>query len=629
MPVAKIRPAARASSPVCDIEIPPQRTPKDTQVDQLDSSAKPCPTTAPPNDPTLSALASPFAYAAPNPSTFRPDIFFNPLFPTEDVWDAGVRPPRLVNRDGSLRAVDDWKKDLPANKADAIRQVAASLKRGDGAPYQYLAYGSDFDNFRPTINKGLERGGGECDWFTAVGYRALVEILGKDNIKAIQVFANGGWHNVVSYRDPTSNKWNIMNYQKLVSTEASDPVEAARSFFGNVELLVVYEVNGPDEKSNILYRARSDHQATLTASLATPGVLGAMTPNYGTTRGLNEGTMRSRAGNNTHNASQVVGTGIALTAQGAGVTVAVKGTTDSFDRAGVSYEGRLDNGGALGAKATITRDVSGKGWNFFLGGEYWHLDDNSYIGVVLGAELRQNIGTERMKDDQTLQTIAPALAVQGGNSANLLGDAQTQHQVMWFWNGRAQVAAPIVINANDREVVADRSNGMSQGGVLDPSFFGAAEIGVNTGFAAHATITPSITFDATTALRIYAQDPTLSGWPVGIGASADARLSYQSEQGRVSAGVQGGFGLYDRDVALGGYLIGDFDIHPSVSLGGSVQAGMFTDRSRYGQTNAGVKLKLSEAANARLGGGAIFTQAPDASIKAAPTIGIAFEVATP
>lgn len=559
----------------------------------------------------------PEAAPSPDPSTFRPEQPRLTTYPTFDAHDAGIATPRLVNTDGSLRSPTEWRTELSSDPQTAIRQVAAALWHGDGAPYSYQAYGTDLSQARPSINDGLARGGGECDWFAAVGYHALAPVLGSDNVKAVQVFANGGWHNVVTFRNPDTGLWDIMDYNNVVSVGAATPGAAVRGYFGNIELGVLYETNDPNAKASIAYRLRSDHQATLTGALSQPGLAGAMSPTYGATRGLNERPARpggddAQLGGSTSGARVAVGD----------VTVDVRATPDGFVRGGVSFLTPTGADTQAGAKATVVRDSSGRGVNVFVAGEWWHIDDDSYFGVVAGAELRVGAGTDMMSGRE-LTTLAPALALQGGHRFSLVGDRDTPHQLSWFWNGRLQLAAPFVLNEDERADVGSGSNGNTS--VLDPGFLGLAELGVNTGLAARFQLGERLRLDTTGVVRVIGQDPTLSGWPVGIGAQLDARMTYADGPWTASVGATAGIGLYDRDILWSVYANGDYAVSPDLSVGLNGSGGQFTSREAFGQAMFGVRGNVGDNTRLRGGAGVVITGAPDGPTQVVPSIGITIE----
>jgi hypothetical protein len=524
----------------------------------------------------------PIAGSIVDPTTIRPTPPDQP-FPTGFAFvDArDVKTPNLGTA-GNLRPVEDWAKELSSDPMTAVKQVGAALTHTPGKPYQYNAYGADLSKVRPSINEGLANGGGECDWFAAVGYFALTSSgrFKKEDVAVMQVFASGGWHNVVTFKNPNTGKWDILDYSRVVSVGADSQADAMRAYFGNHELGIVYRTDDPNEKAAIAFRVRSDHQATISGLMSQPGIGAAMSPTFGSLPGLNEGKAFSPAG------AGLGSTGSGLAVQAGPFSVDARMGPKGPDRIGASVLVPTKDGDLAGGKLLIARDASGKGAYIFAGGEWWRLRENSYIGVVAGAELRVGAGTQRL-ETTTLTSLAPALSVNGGVSGDIIGDKQSRFQWSWFTNGRLQVLAPLVLTAPGRAEVDGNSNGVSAGGVLDPGFLGLAAITLNAGTQFRYQIDPRLSVQGSLIARAEAQDPTLSGSPVAPGVFGDAHLAYRSSDVQVDVGARAGYGIYDRDVMWGLYGAVGLPVGASGSLSTQVGVGQFTDKTGYGYLHVG------------------------------------------
>ncbi len=542
---------------------------------------------------------------------------YGTAFPSFDAHAEKVEPPRLMTEDGRYRAVADWGRELSRDKTTAVRQVAAALWHGKDAPYRYLPYGT-LDKARPTVNAGLKRGGGECDWFAAVGYQALLasRAFKRDDLWMGQVYANGGWHNVVFFKNQ-SGTWDVLDYQKVVSVDARTPAEAMRSYFGNHERGELYRADDPDQRAEIGSKVRSDHQATLAGFLSQPGIDGGMSPSFGSTAGLNEGLSGALLPRD----SGLGTSGSGLRVSAGGFTVDGRLGPEGLDRAGFSFLTAPSDGKVAGIKGLVVRDTSGEGINLLAAGEWWNIQPNSYLGVVVGAEARLGIGTQRMKDEGTLTTVAPIAAVQGGFSGDISGNASSPARWGWFTNGRAQLAAPLVVNQAGQERIDKNSNGLSLGGVLDPGFLGNVEVGANAGLSARYAISPVLSVSGTATARVELQDFTLNGWPVAVGGQLEARLSYRGRSADAELGAAGGYGVYDRDVLWRVYVGAGSDVSRSIALSAQVGAGQFMSREGFAHVQVGVKTRLGPVTLSGSAGLSAVT-APDQPAQLVPALGL-------
>jgi hypothetical protein len=546
-----------------------------------------------------------------DPTTFKPSEPYITSFPTFDAHKAGIAPPALTSG-GTLRSVADWSKELSTDPMTAVRQVGAALWHGDGAPYRYKSGAGDI---RLSVNEGVASGGGQCDWFSALGYYALTSSgrFKREDVMVGQVYANGGWHNVIFFKNPGSGKWDVLDYQNVVSVGADSPEDAMRKYFRNHELGVLYRVDDPNAKASQVIKVRSDHQATLTAALSQPGIDGAMNPSFGSTAGLNEG---NRAAHN----------GLGASASGARVQVG-DATADArfgpsgFDRVGAAYLTQNAAGNFVGVKGLLVRDTSGEGVNMLVAGEWWSIQKGHYIGIVGGAEARFGIGTQRMKGECTMTTIAPVAAIQGGVDRDVIGDDSSRLQWGFFLNGRFQLSAPFVLNAAARARVGSNANGLSPGGALDPSFLGAAALDVNAGTTARYRVQPNLTLSGTGVVRLAGQDPTLTGSPVAVGGQLDTRLSYEGDKVDLEAGASAGYGIYDRDVLWRVYAGAGGTMAPSWLVSGQVGAGQFMSGDGFANATLGLT-KKTETFSISAGVGATGVKSPGQPVNLLPSLGI-------
>lgn len=553
-----------------------------------------------------------------DPTSVRPFEPYVTSYPFLDVHALGVQPPRMKNDDGTLRPVQDWGRELSKDPMTAVQQVGAALWHGNGAAYSYLPYGN-LENSRPSVNGGLAKGGGECDWFAAVGYEALIAsgAFKKDDVMVGQVYANGGWHNVVFFKNPNTQKWDVLDYQNVVSVGGNTPEEAMRKYFRNHELGVLYRADDPNKKASIVTKVRSDHQATLNASLAQPGIDAAMAPSFGSTKGLNEGPGGVTPA--TGNGPGMTNSGLRMRA--GELTVDGRVGLNGLDRAGIAYDHTMANGQVAGIKGLVVRDTSGEGVNLFIGGEWWSIQKNSYIGVVGGAEARFAIGTQRMKGEGTMTTIAPAASVQGGYNDDFVGDADSRVRWGWFVNGRFQIAAPLVLNQAGRDRVAHNSNGISAGGIIDPGFLGNVAINANAGTAVSLRITPKVTASASAVARVELQDYTLTGWPVALSGEFDAKLSYKGDKIDIEGGLSAGTGLYDRDILWRAYAGIGVSVAPNKVVNAQLSAGQFQSGEGFANGYLGVTKDVGPFTLSG-GAGATVITAPGQDPRVVPSIGL-------
>ena len=174
-----------------------------------------------------SSLAPQAAAPTIEPTRFGPAQKPLRTFETINAMDHDVPPVKLQADDGSLRPVDAWREELSSDPQTAILQVARALRHNDSTPYQYKPYGSDLSEVRPPINEGLERGGAECDWFASVGYYALSERLGRENVRVASVHPLRTQHEEIArdlrYREHGIQEHPLRNDQQATWCRSNDP----------------------------------------------------------------------------------------------------------------------------------------------------------------------------------------------------------------------------------------------------------------------------------------------------------------------------------------------------------------------------------------------------------------------
>lgn len=576
-------------------------------------AAKAAPTTPPPAGPALAVPRTFLERVVEDPSRLPLALSYRTSLVTEDSGAGGVTS---VSTQG-FATPQAWASTLFGSSMNKLRQIAQSIN-DVGANFAYLGSLSAGE-IRTSVQTFWDRGGGQCDGFHSFAAWAAVAsgALPASDVRVVQAYANGGWHNVMLFKNPETHLWDVMNYTDMVHTGATSPSAAARTFFANCELAVVYEVPDKDKKPQIDYLMNSDHRATIGGVFAAPGLGEALTPSYGTPRGLNEPGGPS-APNLQRSQLQLDSRGVYVSHDGVSAA-AMHDPVSGGDRYGASVllPSGLAGKDLAGAKILVVREPTG-GTSVFAGGEWWHMRDNAYIGVIGGVELRDNIFTQRLS--APLTELAPILGVNVGNSRTLIRNDKLE--VTALWNGHLRLGVPFALTTESRAGIATNALGNSPGGYIDPGFVGLIDVGVNAGASARYRFTPGLTLDASAVARVQAMDPTFNDIPARFGVDGAVKLSYVQSGLHVSVGASGGTGIFDRDVVARGSGALAYDLSPKLSLSAMATAGQYKSGDAFAIAAGTITARLSKTTSVQLYGGAMGQRVADARAEVVPTFGL-------
>jgi hypothetical protein len=524
-----------------------------------------------------------------DPTRIRPAIPYPGTFKTDDTDKDGTQPASFSKG----MTAEQWVTGIHGTAMEKIRQIAASINPGPAFPYLSQASAADL---RMSINGYFAAGTTQCNGYASIKAWALVTsgALPASDVKVVQAYANGGWHNVALFKNPETHLWDVINYNNVVTVGADSPSAAAESYFGNAQLIAIYHIKDAASKPVVDYLDNSAWRALMGGEFAAPGIGQAMNPIQGAQEGMNEmgGPGRPPAQQKS----------LSFDNQGGflrydDVTVmARRDPVAGADRYGFSVLHATSSTDVAGGKITAMHEPGG-GWSIFAGGEWWRFSDHGYIGVVAGLELRDGIRSETM-DGVPLNTLGPVAGVNGGNDVDIVGhklsvdDKPSRFYLGWFWNGRFRVGVPITLTKPDQAQVLANANGVSPGGYIDPGFVGLADVNVNSGLRAQVHATQRFTIDAQAALRLQAFDPTFNGWPVIPAFAGKIKASYDSDNLAATLAVQGGTGIFARDVVIGPSGTLGLRVGSKVTVGVLASGGLYKDGTPYATAGANVDFKL-------------------------------------
>ena len=539
-----------------------------------------------------------------HPGRIRPWVPYPGSFPTDDTSADGT--PVAPYTQGQTPAA--WVAGFQGSTWEKIREISASLNPSNSL-YPYLSNLSA-DQIRGSIDYYFSDGpqgyGAQCNGYASDKAWALVAsgALPASDVKVVQAYANGGWHNVTLFRNPDTRLWDVINYNNIAFVEGDSPSAASESYFGNAQLLVVYHIKNDTSNPVVDYLDNSPWRALIGGLFAAPGVSMAMNPPQGSQHGLNE------QGDSTQPTRS---TPLTLSGDDQGAYVRYDGVTviarhdpvAGADRYGVSTVHPLNGTDVWESKCALMREPT-QGLSLFCGGGWWRFlsQDRGYVGLVIGGEYRNGISSETM-DGVPLDTLGPILGVNGGNKINIVGNGTTPFRFDWIWNGRFRVGAPFTLTKPDQSQVLSNANGVSPGGFIDPGFVGLVDANVDTGLQLRDQITKRLGVEAQALTRVQGFDPTFNGWPVRLAYDGRVRMVYSSSNFATTWTVQGGTGNFARDVLVGcaGSVGGRVANHWLLGALGS--GGLFVDGTRYAMGGANLDYLITNRMRVGVWGGVI------------------------
>ena len=553
-----------------------------------------------------------------HPGRIRPWIPYPGSFPTDHTDTDGTTPIPYTQGE----TPQQWVLGFHGSQRQKIQEISASLN--PSTDYPYLG-GLSAGQIRGSINfyfsPTSEGYGTQCNGFMSDKAWALVQsgALPASDVRVVQAYANGGWHNVVLFRDPDTRLWDVINYTKIVMVGGDSPSAAAESYFGNAGLLAIYHIKDASSNPVIDYLDNSPWRALIGGLFAAPGVGLAINPPQGSQHGLNEQGDSSQP---TRSYPLVVsGDDGGGYVRYDGVTVLARhDPIAGADRYGVSTVHPINDTDVWESKCALMREPN-QGLSLFCGGGWWRFSrgDKGYVGIVAGGEYRNGISSETM-DGVPLDTLGPVIGVNGGNKVVILSNWLTS--LNWVWNGRFRVGAPFTLTKPDQVQVLSNANGVSPGGYLDPGFVGLADVNIDTGLQLRAQISTHVGIEAQALTRAQGFDPTFNGWPVRVAFDGRTKIAYTSANFAATATVQGGDGNFARDVVLGGAGSIGARVASKWLLGALASGGLFVDGTRYAMGGLNVDYVISSRMKVQIWGGAVGQGAIGFNIR--PTGGASF-----
>ena len=551
-----------------------------------------------------------------HPGRIRPWIPYPGHWATDNTYTDGTQP--IVYTPGETP--QQWVQGFNGAFGQKLREIAVSQNPSAAFPYlSNLSAGQ----IRGSIDYYFDTGGTQCNGYASIKAWAIVQtgLLPASDVRVVQAFANGGWHNVVLFRNPATRLWDVMNYENIVSVGGDSPSAAAESYFGNAGLLAIYHVKDATSNPVIDYLDNSPWRALVGGLFAAPGVSMAINPPQGSQHGLNEQGDSSQP---TRSSPLVVsGDDGGGYARYDGVTVLARhDPIAGADRYGVSTVHPINDTDVWESKCALMREPN-QGLSLFCGGGWWRFlsRDRGYLGVVVGGEYRNGISSETM-DGVPLDTLGPVIGINGGNKVNIYGNVSAPVRFDWVWNGRFRVGAPFTLTKPDQAQVLSNANGVSPGGYIDPGFVGLADVNVNTGLQLRAQVSTHVGVQVQALTRVQGFDPTFNGWPIRIAFDGRVRFVYESPNFAATATAQGGDGNFARDVVVGGAGSIGARVASKWLLGALASGGLFVDGTRYAMAGPNVDFLISSNMKVQIWGGAIGQGATEFNIR--PTGGANF-----
>jgi hypothetical protein len=534
-----------------------------------------------------------------HPGRIRPWVPYPGHWATDDTYTDGTQAIPYTPGE----TPQQWVQGFSGSYGQKLREIAASLNPNPAFPYlSNLSAGQ----IRGSINYYFSQQGTQCNGYASIKAWALEAsgTLPMKDVKVTQAFANGGWHNVVDTRNPTTHFWDIVNYGNIASVEGDSPSATSESYFGNAGLLAIYHIKDASSNPVIDYLDNSPWRALVGGLFAAPGVSLAINPPQGSQHGLNEQGDSSQP---TRSSPLVVSAddGGAY-ARYDGVTVLARhDPIAGADRYGVSTVHPINDTDVWESKCALMREPN-QGLSLFCGGGWWRFlsRDRGYLGVVVGGEYRNGISSETM-DGVPLDTLGPTVGINGGNKVNIYGSTTSPVRFDWVWNGRFRVGVPFTLTKPDQAQVLSNANGVSPGGYIDPGFIGLADANVNTGLQLRARVSTHVGVEAQALARVQGFDPTFNGWPARIGGDGRVKVMYESPNFAATATVQGGYGVFARDVVIGGAGSVGARVAPKWLVGTLASGGLFMDGTRYAMAGPNVDFLISSNMKVQVWGGGV------------------------
>ncbi len=567
--------------------------------------------------------------------------------------DASTRPadvPTYLGPDGQRLPLEQIAQSLRGDP-NAVWKIANIISRiapaGQSGPIiGYAGEVDDLNEFHLAPEEVWRTGRAQCDGIMAVAVYLLNASGAASEAYGSQAFIDGLWHNPIPYRDATTGRWMIMNYQNVVTLPAdvTNAADALRAYYPH-GAFVVYSINTPQDRPVALYHARTDGSAMQVGAAFSPGIGAAMAGEYGTLRGHNDqpgapglpGPSDRRTNTTNLEVSRVRmsqttrgGTRVEAEARAPGIIGTLgraPGVATDFmpDRAGVGVLTPAGQHGAAGGKLLYYRHAGGQaGTTATAAGEYWYVNGGNFIGVVAGVEGHFDIPSPY--DGARLSTVAPFVGVSGGTTHTIVNSERVRAEA--FWNGHARLTLPLSVTDATRNSVSESSNGNIEGGWMDHGALAAgSSLGANAGARVDVRLSDRVSAGAQVAGHAEVTDPTLAplSMYVPFRGSVDASGRVRYDGPRVQAEVGGSYtvgSIYDRDSRWQAWGAAGIRLSDNVRVDAAASGGQLVNGTGHVTGRAGLTWTPRENVRVNAGAGATVLHTPGYQPQVLPSGGL-------